>query len=99
MATLNTPGTFVHDLLLRSGVADAAVPDAVLVLKFDGNVDLDLVVHSEALLVNNVRFIARRAVCIHRRREHNFVFGSEMRYLLGRLASQARSQAPNGTPG
>ena len=31
--------------------------------------------------------------------EHNFVFGSEMRYLLGRLASQARSQAPNGTPG
>ena len=24
--------------------------------------------------------------------EHNFVFGSEMRYLLGRLANQARSQ-------
>jgi len=30
--------------------------------------------------------------------EHNFVFGSEMRYLLGRLAEQARSRATPAPP-
>ena len=28
--------------------------------------------------MNNVGFIARRAVCIHRRREHNFIFGERL---------------------
>src|SRR5213594_1402558 len=37
----------------KHGIANASIPDVVLILKVDRNVDLNLIFHAEALLVNN----------------------------------------------
>src|SRR5437773_10228250 len=57
----------------KHGIANASIPDVVLILKVDRNVDLNLIFHAEALLVNNVIRYARRSPRIDCARNYNFV--------------------------
>ena len=58
----------------QARVAEAAVPDMVLILKIDGYRYLNLVFHAEALLVHDLVRDAGRSMRIHGRRDHRFVF-------------------------
>ena len=54
-----------HDALYAErGVAHSAIPDMILILKLDGNINFDLIGLSESLLVDDVTFVARRAICV-----------------------------------
>src|SRR5579872_2061394 len=64
-----------HALDAQGRIANAAVPDMVLILKLDRYIHLDLVVHSKPLFVDDVSFVSRRAIRIDRSRNNLLVFG------------------------
>src|SRR4029079_8171029 len=54
-----------HDALHpQRGVTYSAIPDMILILKLEGNINFDLIGLSEALLVDDVTFVARPAICV-----------------------------------
>src|ERR1700719_616253 len=73
------------------GVTNAAVPGVVLVLKCQGDVDFNLIVLSEALLMNHVAHHAGSALRVDGVGEHSFVLGIS---LLGHQGSWQVQLAP-----
>jgi len=63
-----------HALQAQSGVANASVPGVILVLEIQRNVHFDLILLSEALLVNDVTHDARRALCVEDTGNHHLIF-------------------------
>src|SRR5438309_7664827 len=55
-----------HALQGQRGVPYTAVPDMVLILKSNGDVHLDLVLHPKSLFMDDVGFVAGGALCIDR---------------------------------
>src|SRR5438477_7826 len=58
----------------KSGVANAAVPSVILVLKIDRDVDFNLIFYAEALLVNDVSEETGCALRVERGGDDDFVF-------------------------
>src|SRR3982074_3538884 len=64
-----------HDpLQAKCGVANTDIPGVILILKIDRDVNFNLIIHPEALLMNDVGRAPRSACRIHPRGDHNFIF-------------------------